>query len=109
MRCPRCNNEISDNVSFCGFCGTPLGKVAPPHNNGNLYLAISILELLFCAWPFAIPALIYAIKYQNAMRNGDYNKALHCEKFATTWIAVSAIVGVIALIIIFFTFPWQSI
>lgn len=26
MKCPYCGNEISDNATFCGFCGNPIVK-----------------------------------------------------------------------------------
>ena len=30
IRCPRCNNELPDGVSFCDACGAPVRGILPP-------------------------------------------------------------------------------
>lgn len=40
MKCPNCNNELSEETRFCNYCGTPINQVQSPNqptqNNVNI-------------------------------------------------------------------------
>lgn len=59
------------------------------------YLWQSIVCLVLCCWPFAIPAIIFATKVRPAYESGDYAGAVEASKKAKTWFLVSLIVGFI--------------
>jgi 4-amino-4-deoxy-L-arabinose transferase-like glycosyltransferase len=77
------------------------GQPMPPN-----YLWQSIVSLVICCWPFAIPAIIFATKVKPAYEAGDYAGALEASGKAKTWFLVSLITGFIlnVLILIFFVF-----
>lgn len=66
------------------------GQAMPPN-----YLWQSIVCLVLCCWPFAIPAIIFATKVRPAYETGDYAGALDASGKAKTWFLVSLIVGFI--------------
>jgi 4-amino-4-deoxy-L-arabinose transferase-like glycosyltransferase len=71
------------------------GQPMPPN-----YLWQSIVCLVICCWPFAIPAIIFATKVRPAYESGDYAGALEASKKAKTWFLVSLIVGFIVNILV---------
>lgn len=66
------------------------GQPMPPN-----YLWQSIVCLVICCWPFAIPAIVFATKVKPAYEAGDYAGALDASGKAKTWFLVSLIVGFI--------------
>lgn len=73
----------------------PSGQPMPPN-----YLWQSIVCLVLCCWPFAIPAIIFATKVRPAYESGDYAGSLEASKKAKTWFLVSLIVGFIVNILV---------
>lgn len=74
----------------------PSGATEPP-----TYLWQSIVVLLLCCWPLAIPAIVFATRVKPAFAAGDYAAALDNSKKAKTWCLVSLIVGFVVQTIIF--------
>lgn len=73
---------------------------APPVSPGEAasvpnYLIPSIIALLCCAWPLAIPALVFSVKANSAKNSGDVQTALVNARRARLWIILSAIVGIV--------------
>lgn len=66
------------------------------------YLVLAILATLFCCLPFGIVSIIFSSKVNNLWDSGDYAGAQDASNKAKTWVIVSAIVGFIANIIVFF-------
>lgn len=64
------------------------------------YLIPSIIALLCCAWPLAIPALIFSIKSNSAMAKGDVEDARTNSNRARFWLILSAALGVVVWIYI---------
>jgi hypothetical protein len=77
----------------------PGGQPSPP-----TYLWQSIVCILICCWPFAIPAIVFGTKIKPAMEAGDYQAALEASKKAKMWCMVSFIVGIIVQAILFIAF-----
>lgn len=73
----------------------PYGQPAPP-----TYLWQSIVCVIICCWPFAIPAIVFGTKVKPAMEAGDYGAALEASKKAKMWCLISFIVGIIVQCII---------
>ena len=71
------------------------GQPMPPN-----YLWQSIVCLVLCCWPFAIPAIIFATKVRPAYESGDYAGSLEASKKAKTWFLVSLIVGFIVNVLV---------
>ena len=59
------------------------------------YLIPSIIALLCCAWPLAIPALIFSVKANSAKNSGDVETALLNARRARLWIILSAVLGIV--------------
>jgi hypothetical protein len=66
------------------------GQPMPPN-----YLWQSIVSVIFCCWPFSIPAIIFATKVKPAFDAGDYAGAVEASNKAKMWFLVSLIVGLI--------------
>ncbi len=100
MNCPKCGAEVSDGASFCGHCGWRMGGAggAAPVN-GTPYLVLSILEILFCCWPAAIPAIAYAAKLLSCKDKGDNEGARRNADKAKLWIIISAAAGFVATVV----------
>lgn len=62
------------------------------------YVIPSIVALLCCAWPLAIPALVFAIKANSAKAAGDIPAARLSANRARFWIIVSAALGIVVWI-----------
>nr|WP_076822792.1 CD225/dispanin family protein [Pseudofrankia asymbiotica] len=94
----------------------PPGFGGPPLNQGNYggygggqppygtpipnYLWQSILVTVLCFWPTGIAAIVNASRVQNRQTMGDIQGALDASKKARTWCIVSAVVGLVVLVII---------
>jgi hypothetical protein len=100
MYCSKCGKLVDDNVQFCPYCGTNLGKEVepikvdepnkakyPPEN----YLIWAILSTLFCCWPVGIVSIVHASKVESAFNRGAYNGALDASQKAKKWALISAI------------------
>lgn len=63
------------------------------------WLVESILVLLFCCWPLAIPGIVQASKVDSRYNAGDYNGSLEASENAKKWVLASFIVGLVILVI----------
>jgi len=62
------------------------------------WLIPSILAIIFCAWPLAIPGLIFAIKANSAKKQGDMALAAQQAKRARLWVILSVVLGIVVWI-----------
>ncbi|XP_074646305.1 proline-rich transmembrane protein 1-like [Tubulanus polymorphus] len=67
---------------------TPLAKPPPDH------LVWSIL-MIFCCWPFSIPAIIYSCNVRDASRTGDLPKAESASRNAKCWNIAALVTGLL--------------
>lgn len=73
--------------------GQPYGQPAgPPPNN---YLVPAILTI-FCCWPLAIPAIVFAAQVNGKYNAGDYAGAMESSKRARTFALIALILGLVA-------------
>ena len=126
--CTQCGQPLNDYTKFCVNCGAPVPNSSYTDNATNNqyqysqqpqqqyaqqpqqpmepkpsnYLAISIITTILCCWPLGIPAIINASKVNKLWDSGDYAGAQEASRKAKTWTIVSAILGFIAAIIVFF-------
>jgi hypothetical protein len=63
------------------------------------YLVWAILVTLFCFLPTGIVAIVYASQVSSKLAAGDRAGALESSRKAKTWSIVSAVVGVVFLVI----------
>ena len=65
------------------------------------YLVLSIVSLVCCCggFPFAIVAIVYSVKINNATTAGNHEEARKAAKLARIWIIVAFVVGIIVNII----------
>lgn len=74
----------------------PAQNMGPKPKN---WLVESILVLLLCCWPLAIPGLIQATKVDSKYNSGDYEGALEASEKAKKWVLASFIVGLVVVVI----------
>jgi len=74
----------------------PSGQPSPP-----TYLWQSIVCVLLCCWPLAIPAIVFGTKVKPAMEAGDYGSALEASNKAKMWCLISFIVGFVLQAVVF--------
>lgn len=100
MYCQNCRNVIADGSAVCPACGAAQNNVAagtaPVVPN---HLVGAILSTLFCCLPFGIVAIVYASGVNGKVAAGDIAGAQEASKKASTWINVSVICGVIAIVL----------
>ena len=72
--------------------GQPAG---PPPNN---YLVPAILTI-FCCWPLAIPAIVFAAQVNSKYNAGDYQGAAEASRRARTFALIAFVVGLVANLI----------
>lgn len=81
----------------------PAPDPGPSRAKPDNYLVQSILCLIFCCWPMAIPAIINASRVNSRWAEGDYEGAEEASEKAKQfcWISfgVGIVVGIIALIL----------
>lgn len=71
------------------------GSTAAPDN----YLVWSILATLFCCLPFGIVAIVKSAQVNGLWSSGQYAAAQKASADAKKWATVSAIVGVVLVVI----------
>ncbi len=74
----------------------PAGQTSPP-----TYLWQSIVCVLLCCWPLAIPAIVFGTKIKPAMEAGDYGSALEASNKAKMWCLISFVAGFILQAVVF--------
>jgi hypothetical protein len=79
------------------YGGSPYGYGAPPKVPN--YLVYSILSTIFCCLPAGVVSIVYAAQVNSKLANGDYAGAAQSSKNARTWAIVSAVVGLVGVII----------
>ena len=63
------------------------------------WLLESILVLILCCWPMAIPAIIQAVKVSARYDTGDYQGAKEASENAQKWVIGSFIAGLVLFVI----------
>jgi hypothetical protein len=104
MFCKHCGQQLADNATFCGNCGTPVVQQAPtaygagygtpgqPPNIPN-HLVGAILTTIFCCQIAGIVSIVYAAQVNGKLARGDVAGAMASSKNASTWMWVGVIVG----------------
>lgn len=95
---PNSGNDPFRESNSYGQSGYGNAASGPKPKN---WLVESILVLLFCCWPLAIPAIIAASKVDSTYARGDYQGALDASDNARKWVMASFITGLIANILVF--------
>lgn len=91
MFCVNCGKEISNDISFCGFCGAKVGCFSSQtvntnlllstlsqrlHTNGIIWIIIGILQILggiFINWFLIIPGVLNIVSSINDI---NYSKTI---------------------------------
>ncbi len=61
------------------------------------YLLWSVITLIFCFWPLAIPAVYFSVKCMNARNRGDITDAIRFSDRARLFIMLSVVGGLVVL------------
>jgi hypothetical protein len=79
--------------------GYPPGGT-PPAAGGTVpnYLVQSIISI-FCCWPLAIPAIIFAAQVNGKLAAGDYAGAVDASKKAKMFSTIAIGIGLVAIVI----------
>lgn len=81
----------------------PVPGAVPTEQRYINYLIPSIIALICCAWPLAIPAVIFAVQGNSAVKRGDMATALQKANRARLFIILSMILGVVVWIYLVYT------
>ena len=73
------------------------------------YVLLSILALIFCAWPLAIPALIFAIRANSQKKQGDIAQATESANRARLFIILSVVLGIVVWVYLIYTFSTTDV
>ena len=76
----------------------PYGYGAPPKVNNNMVLAI--LSTLLCCLPAGVVSIVYASQVNSKLAGGDYAGAVKASNSARTWAIVSAVLGLVGVILL---------
>ena len=104
MFCKHCGQQLADNATFCGQCGTPVAQQAPaaygaPYGapgqppNVPTHLVGAILTTIFCCQIAGIVSIVYAAQVNGKLARGDVAGAMESSKKASTWMWAGVIVG----------------
>ncbi len=66
----------------------------PPGTVKN-WLVESILALVCCCWPLAIPAIVFAAQVNGKLASGDYAGAVQASKSAKMWLIIAVCAGLV--------------
>jgi hypothetical protein len=80
-----------------GYAGGAMSTGAPVPN----YMVWAILVTIFCFLPTGIAAIVFASQVSTKLAAGDRAGAIESSNKAKTWSIVSAVVGVIFVVIVF--------
>lgn len=80
------------------FTPAPPTPNAPSGAPVRDWLIPSILAIIFCAWPLAIPGLVYAIKANSSKKQGNMAAAEVQSKRARLWVILSVVLGIVVWI-----------
>jgi hypothetical protein len=72
------------------------------HLKPNNFLPWSILVTILCCLPIGIVAIVYANKVDSLWLTAKYNEANEAAKKAKLWTLISAGIGVVGYILLFF-------
>lgn len=72
----------------------------PPAAGGAVpnYLVQSIISI-FCCWPLAIPAIIFATQVNSKLQAGDYAGAVDASKKAKMFSTIAIAIGLVGFVI----------
>ena len=82
-----------------GNAQQPYGQQQPAGNKPDNYLVWAIVCTLLCCWPIGIVSIVNAAKVDSAWNKGDYAEAQKCSDNAKKFAIISAVCGVVVLII----------
>lgn len=101
MFCSECGAQISDKAVVCPKCGVPIsGKQIAANASVSNHMVGAVLQLIICI-PAGIIPLIYALKVNSKLAQGDIAGAHEASKKAKFWINLgTVIVGAIIIIAI---------
>ena len=88
---------------------TPPAPAASAEAPVRDWLIPSILAIIFCAWPLAIPGLIFAIRANGAKKRGDMAAAAQQAKKARLWVILSVVLGVVVWVYLGFVIATTDI
>jgi hypothetical protein len=109
MYCPKCGKDNPEGSSFCNSCGesfaVPAQSAAPLQAQGPVpardevphvpnHMAWAIISIFLC-WPFAIAAIVNAVRVDDRLALGDVPGARVASERAKTWATVATVIGVI--------------
>ena len=120
--CSKCGSILGDEDISCTNCGAIVGEAnasgtaaggAGPGATGQgpssssapghefpppKYTTQAILALVFCCWPFAIPALVYSNKGEKLFAKGQKDEAWEASATAKKWLIASVVSGCVILV-----------
>lgn len=75
----------------------PTPEETSPANGAPVrdWLIPSILALIFCAWPLAIPAIVFSVRANASKKRGDMGNASQQAARARLFVILSVLLGIV--------------
>jgi hypothetical protein len=120
--CAKCGSILGDEDISCTNCGAIVGEgnaggtaaggaSAGPTGQGPAassipghefpppkYTTQAVLAIIFCCWPFAIPALVYSNKGEKLFAKGQRDEAWAASATAKKWLIASVVSGCVLMV-----------
>lgn len=93
------DDPFADKNTYQNTASQPFNRQHDPSQvKPKNWLVESILVLLFCCWPLAIPAIINAANVDSRFNSGDYDGAQDASDKARKWVLASFISGLVIIV-----------
>ena len=92
---PRPGAEIEPPPAYPATTPASTTAVGPTGAPIRDWLIPSILAIIFCAWPIAIPGLVFALKANGSKKRGDMAAAAQQASKARLFVILSVVLGVV--------------
>ena len=103
MVCAKCGAEMDDRTGRCPNCDSPVigEQAAPASVKVPNYLIVSIITTLCCCWIGGIIAIIFSVRVDKNLANGDIEGAKAASRAALGWIIANVVIGLLVSLLIF--------
>lgn len=110
IQCPHCGATVDPGERFCAWCGLGLTAVPlrnqqwtpppqmpfRPHVSSHLMAAI---VSIFCCWPLAIPAIVFAAQVDGKVTAGDIAGAESASRKAAAFSFIGIGLGLLGIVV----------
>lgn len=109
LNAPPAPNPSAPSHSAPTPTGSPLPVTGARGTGIPDYLIPSILAIIFCFWPLAIPAVYFAVKANRAGREGRLGEARQLADRARLFLGLSVVIGIALVVLLVLLMSSQEV